>query len=104
MLAWRLDWSDPRVLAAATPLGQALEELGDTLAYKEDWEGCFRAFSASVKVDARRSWARRKAEECRDHRLKLKIKEFRWEKQIFPFTEPTPPKTVLPRMPSAKDP
>lgn len=90
MLAWKLTPYSEELLAAATPLGQQLEDLGDKLALAGDWEGGFRAFSAAVKVDARRSWARRKAEECRDHRLKLKMKAFRWEKPVFPYEEPPP--------------
>ncbi len=81
--AWRIDHRDPALLAVAGPLGERLEALGDERAAVKDWEGAFRAFSAAVKVDARRSWARRKAEECRDHRLKIKLKSFTWEEPFF---------------------
>lgn len=83
MYAWRLDHRSPVLLPVATVVGEQLEALGDTRAAAEDWEGAFRAFSAAVKVDARRSWARRKAEECRDYRLKIKMKEFIGEKPLF---------------------
>lgn len=77
------DRTHDRITEVVTPVGEALEALGDERAAKKDWEGAFRAFSASVKVDPRRSWARRKAEETRDYRLKLKLKEFTGEKPLF---------------------
>ncbi len=103
MLAWRLDHNNDRLLAAVTPLGEQLEAIGDARALSGDWEGAFRAFSAAVKVDARRSWARRKAEECRDRRLSLKPKDFTWEKNLFPYEEPPAKKPKLPVRPVGKD-
>jgi hypothetical protein len=83
-LLGQLDRSDSRLIEAVTPVGATLEAIGDSRAAEQDWEGAFRAFSAAVKVDPRRSWARRKAEECRDYRLKLKPKVFTGEKPLFP--------------------
>jgi len=36
-----------------------------------DWEAAYRLFSDVLRVDATRSFARRYAEEARDHRLGL---------------------------------
>ena len=67
----RWDHAAPSVLALARPLAESLEAQGDALWASEDLEGAYRAFNVSVGLDPRRSWARRKAEDVRDLRLKI---------------------------------
>ena len=44
---------------------------GDALWASEDLEEAYQAFKTSIELDPRRSWARRKAEDVRDLRLKI---------------------------------
>ena len=68
-LLWDHDASD--VVALARPLAEAMESQGDALWASEDLEEAYQAFKTSVELDPRRSWARRKAEDVRDLRLKI---------------------------------
>ncbi len=70
----RWDHHSDEVCERARPLAEELEVRGDAAALEEDWEVAFRSFSDSVALDPRRSWARRKAEEARDHRLDIESK------------------------------
>ena len=53
------------------PLAEALEERGDQKWAEGKLNAAFEAFRSSVELDPRRSWARRKAEDVRDLRLKI---------------------------------
>ena len=68
-LKWnhRLD----EVLEQTRPLAEALEERGDAKWAAGDLNEAYRAFRSSIELDPRRSWARRKAEDVRDLRLKI---------------------------------
>ena len=58
-------------MALARPLAEAMESRGDALWASEDLEEAYQAFKTSIELDPRRSWARRKAEDVRDLRLKI---------------------------------
>lgn len=53
------------------PLAEALEERGDKKWAEGKLNAAYEAFRSSVELDPRRSWARRKAEDVRDLRLKI---------------------------------
>lgn len=59
------------LLARAQALAATYEARGDDLAGSEDWEGAFHAYLQALHLDPQRSWARRKAEDARDRRLKI---------------------------------
>jgi hypothetical protein len=68
-LVW--DHQYPALVALARPLAERLEADGDALWLEADLDGAYSAFNQSVALDPRRSWARRKAEDVRDLRLKI---------------------------------
>ena len=59
------------VLEQTRPLAEALEERGDAKWEEGDLDDAYESFRRSVELDPRRSWARRKAEDVRDLRLKI---------------------------------
>jgi hypothetical protein len=61
----------PRLLAVARPLAAAMEERGDLKWAADELDEAYEAFRSSVRLDPRRSWARRKAEDVRDLRLRI---------------------------------
>ena len=67
----RWDHGAPEVVALARPLAEAMESRGDALWASEELEEAYQAFKTSIELDPRRSWARRKAEDVRDLRLKI---------------------------------
>ncbi len=69
--AQRMNHHLPRLLAMARPLAAALEERGDAKWAEDELDEAYQAFRSSVRLDPRRSWARRKAEDVRDLRLKI---------------------------------
>jgi hypothetical protein len=76
----------PEYLAAAEITADALFEKALKAKEDKDWESAYRLFSDVLRVDPQRSWARRYAEEARDHRLGLddeakeKVEEERQER------------------------
>jgi hypothetical protein len=67
--AARFDFDNEDLLARARPLAATLMAEGLAARRDEDWEAAYRAFSSAVALDTRLSFARRYAEEARDHRL-----------------------------------
>lgn len=65
------DHKEPGLVAEARPLAEALEFQGDQQWAADDLEGAYKSFKYSIELDPRRSWARRKAEDVRDLRLKI---------------------------------
>ncbi len=61
----------PELIEVARPLAEKLEAEGDALWAEDDLEAAYLAFKNSVGLDPRRSWARRKAEDVRDLRLRI---------------------------------
>ena len=57
--------------AMARPLAAELEAEGDQLWEDNELDAAYNAFKNSVGLDPRRSWARRKAEDVRDLRLRI---------------------------------
>jgi len=68
-LLW--DHDAPDVVKLARPLAEAMESRGDALWASNDLDEAYQAFKTSIELDPRRSWARRKAEDVRDLRLKI---------------------------------
>jgi len=68
-----MKWShkEPELVAQTRPLAKDLEARGDALWEGKKLERAYRAFSTSIELDPSRSWARRKAEDVRDLRLKI---------------------------------
>lgn len=66
-----IDHRNPRFLAVAAPLGAVLDERGDAARAEEDWETAYRSYSAALSIVPTLAWARRHAEEARDHRLRI---------------------------------
>ena len=58
-------------MAAARPIAAELEAKGDVLWEEDKLNAAYHAYKNSVGLDPRRSWARRKAEDVRDLRLKI---------------------------------
>ncbi len=68
----RARWWDhrtPGLDPAADPLADALIAEGREALARAEWEVAYRRFTAALSIDAARPWARRWAEEARDHRL-----------------------------------
>lgn len=75
MLLEEARFIDPRneaLLAAAGPVGEALHAKGDEFAVNEDWDSAFRHYLAAVQADSTRAISRRKAEDMRDRRHKIR--------------------------------
>ncbi|MBN1335666.1 MAG: hypothetical protein JXB39_06870 [Deltaproteobacteria bacterium] len=70
-LGMHWDPTSPALRDVGRPVGRLLFEEGNRYREASDWEHAFRAYSAAVAADPRLSWARRRAEEARDHRLDL---------------------------------
>lgn len=65
-------WIDPtnaRLLAYGAEVGGVLEAAGDVSRGKEDWDTAWYQYIGALTADPTRAWARRYAEEARDHRL-----------------------------------
>ena len=69
--ARRIDPRNPTLIASGAVAGVTLEAQGDVARGADQWEAAFVAYRASVWSDPRRAFARRKAEEARNHRLGL---------------------------------
>ena len=69
--ARRIDHHNLALIAVCTPLGEELERLGDEARDAGKWQAAYERYRAAVSVVPTRVWARRKAEEARDHRLGL---------------------------------
>ncbi len=69
--AARYQYDLPALLAVARPLAAELMERGEEFRQEKDWEACYKYMDTAVRVDPRLSWARRRAEECRDWRLDI---------------------------------
>ena len=65
------DHHEPTLVGLARPLAAAMEARGDALWRDDALDAAYQAFKNSVELDPRRSWARRKAEDVRDLRLKI---------------------------------
>lgn len=66
---------DPRseaIKKVGVPLGETLDAMGDAAAAGEDWDGAFRHYLAAVQADTTRAMSRRKAEDMRDRRFKIR--------------------------------
>jgi hypothetical protein len=59
------------VVEASRPLAAELETKGDAFWEQDKLNAAYHAYKNSVGLDPRRSWARRKAEDVRDIRLKI---------------------------------
>lgn len=72
-LARAHQWSpyEPALVAAADPLADRLIAGGHSAVERGDWEAAYQAFAAVLTFAPERAWARRWAEEARDHRLGL---------------------------------
>jgi hypothetical protein len=70
-LGRRWDPDAPVLEELGRPLGRRLMAEGDRLRAQAEWESAWRTYTAAVAADPRLSWARRRAEEARDHRLDL---------------------------------
>ncbi len=68
--AW-YQYDHPALLDAARPLAATLFDQGEAYRQDKDWEACYQHFDTAVRIDPRLSWARRRAEECRDWRLDI---------------------------------
>jgi len=71
LAARKWDHHLPALVAAARPLAADLESEGDALWAENELDAAYEAFKNSVGLDPRRSWARRKAEDVRDLRLRI---------------------------------
>lgn len=69
--AHRWDHHSPELRRVGAPLGEQLLSQGKAARAAEDWETAYQAFAALLRFQPWRSWARRWAEEARDHRLGL---------------------------------
>jgi hypothetical protein len=58
---------------AGEALGARLEAAGDAAGSSGDWETAFRSYRAAMNADPTRAGARRKCEDARDRRLKLRM-------------------------------
>lgn len=65
------DFQNADLWELATELGERQYDAGMEARAAGDWEAAYKAFATAVRADTRLSWARRYAEEARDHRLKL---------------------------------
>jgi hypothetical protein len=69
--AARLDPRDPRLDDTAHALAAQLDRDGDAREASSDYDGAYERYALAMKLDPRRSWTRRKAEQARDARLGL---------------------------------
>jgi len=77
---WWDEWT-PGLQKAADPLADTLIAEGRAAMAKENWELAYRRFTDALNIDATRSWARRWAEDARDHRLGLDPESMRKKKE-----------------------
>jgi hypothetical protein len=106
--ARRWDHRDDQVLAAAEPLAQELYAEGERAYRAKDWENAYRLLSDALRCDPSLSWARRWAEEARDHRLKLTPEDVAAEKaqkeaEAAERRAKRPPVKTPPKRPKATD-
>ncbi len=74
-ILWDARFTDPRsalIAPVGVPLGAQLELLGEAAFTERDWEGAYVAFRGAVQADPTRAMARRRAEDMRDRRLKIR--------------------------------
>lgn len=66
---------DPRselLAAVAGPIGERLDAAGVEAAARKDWQEAYEAFRGAVQADPTRALSRRRAEDVRDRRLKIR--------------------------------
>lgn len=73
--AHRWDHESPELARVGERIGRRLWEEGMEAREQEDWQAAYERFDAVLKFQPWRSWARRYAEEARDHRLGLRHDE-----------------------------
>jgi hypothetical protein len=61
----------PSLLERTQPFAEALDAKGDLAQQAGDLDEAYALFTAAVRLDPRRSWSRRKAEDVRDQRLRI---------------------------------
>ncbi|MEN0061006.1 MAG: hypothetical protein AAGA48_02590 [Myxococcota bacterium] len=69
--AHRWDHHHPTLRRIGGPIGEALWRDGKAARAEEDWEHAYQHFRSVLQFQPWRAWARRYAEEARDHRLGL---------------------------------
>jgi hypothetical protein len=69
--AHRWDHWSPELARVGRDLGERLYAEGRQARAREDWETAYRRFTDVLRFQPWRAWARRWAEEARDHRLGL---------------------------------
>ncbi|MEO0605109.1 MAG: hypothetical protein AAF211_27010, partial [Myxococcota bacterium] len=69
--AHRWDHHSPELARVGRPIAEELWREGREARAAEDWEAAYARFSALLRFQPWRAWARRYAEEARDHRLGL---------------------------------
>ena len=67
-----VDPKNARLEEAARPIGKVLDAAGMVAAQAKDWQIAFESFLAAVQADPSRSLSRRRAEDMRDRRLKIR--------------------------------
>jgi hypothetical protein len=65
------DFREPSTVQASRRLAETYYLDGLSAREKQDWEQAYPLFSEALSLDPQLSWARRYAEEARDHRLNL---------------------------------
>ncbi len=82
---------DERVAEVGAPVGERLEAAGDEAALQKDWDEAYIHYRAALAADPTRSWARRKAEDARDRRLKIRRYDPKSKGEVLdPDTAPLP--------------
>ena len=69
------DHRSPALAEIGGPVAERLYQEGLAARASQDWQLAFDRFSAALRVEPFRAWARRYAEEARDHRLGLHDRE-----------------------------
>ena len=69
------DHRSPALTEIGGPVAERLYQEGLAARASQDWQQAFDRFSAALRIEPFRAWARRYAEEARDHRLGLHDRE-----------------------------